>query len=247
MKIAVNIHMIQHDDWVTPGEYLSWARRNRHAVTFTRCWRYEPLPASPDADMLVILGGLQCPATTRDECAYFDSEAEKACIRQFIEAGRMVIGVCLGAQLVGEALGAAYLHSPEREVGPVRARLTRAGRDDPLFSDFPDTFDAGEWHNDMPGLTEDSVVIASSDGCPRQIVRYGDCVYGFQTHMEFTRDIIEAGLENVGEIRPGPYVQSRDKLLGYDYTEMNRLLSTFLDRLVEYSTEGSHQRGVWRP
>lgn len=84
-----------------------------------------------------------------------------------------MIGVCLGAQLVGEALGAAYSHSPEREIGPVKAALTEAGRADPFFASFPDVFLAGEWHNDMPGLTEDSVIIAESEGCPRQIVRYG--------------------------------------------------------------------------
>ncbi len=46
----------------------------------------------------------------------------------------------------------------------------------------------------MPGLTDNSVIIAESDGCPRQIVRCGKYVYGFQTHMEFTHEIIAAGL-----------------------------------------------------
>ena len=86
----------------------------------------------------------------------------------------------------------------------------------------------------MPGLTADSVVLAQSDGCPRQIVRYGKYVYGFQTHMEFTHAIIAAGLRDIGEWKAkGKYVQTPEELLAYDYTEMNRLLSSFLDALTE--------------
>ena len=100
---------------------------------------------------------------------------------------------------------------------------------------FPDIFFAGEWHNDMPGLTAEAVILAASEGCPRQIVRYGKYVYGFQTHMEFTREIIAAGLADVGGeiIEEGRFVQKAQELLDYDYTEMNRLLSTFLDALTE--------------
>jgi GMP synthase (glutamine-hydrolysing) len=230
----MRIHFIQQDPWVAPGEYLAWAIRNHWDVSVTSCWLHEDLPQEADAEALIVLGGYQCPATTKEECDYFDSAAEQALIRKYVEAGKAVIGVCLGAQLVGEALGAPYEHSPEKEIGPVKARLTAEGRADPFLKRFPDVFDAGEWHNDMPGLTPDAVILAESDGCPRQIVRYGKYVYGFQTHMEFTHDLIAAGLEDCGgEIKAeGPYVQHAKELLAYDYTEMNRLLSTFLDALL---------------
>ncbi len=231
----MKVHFIQQDPWVEPGEYLSWAVRNRYACTFTRCWLHEELPQQADADLLIVLGGYQCPATTKEECDYFDSAAEQRLIRNYVHAGKAVVGVCLGAQLVGEALGAAYEHSPEREIGPVKARLTAAGKADPFLRHFTDVFDAGEWHNDMPGLTADAVILAESDGCPRQIVRYGKYVYVFQTHMEFTHDIIAAGLEDVGgDLKTkGPYIQTEEELLAYDYTAMNRMLSTFLDALAD--------------
>lgn len=231
----MKVHFIQHNDWVGPGEYRAWAQRHGWEVSVTRCWAYEPVPTDVEADFLVVLGGWQSPATTKAQSDYFDAEAEKALIRAFVQQGRMVVGVCLGAQLVGEALGAAYAHSPEREVGPVPARLTAEGRADPLFAAFPNTFLAGAWHNDMPGLTEYSAVIAESDGCPRQIVRYGPLVYGFQTHMELTHEIVAAGVLDSEESlkRGGKYVQTAEELLAFDYTEMNALLSAFLDALAE--------------
>ena len=230
----MKVHFIQQDPWVTPGEYLCWAERNGWDVTCTRCWQREAVPEAAEADLLVVLGGHQNPATTREACDYFDAAAERALIQKYVGAGRMVVGVCLGAQLVGEALGAPYAHSPEPEIGPVRARLTEAGRADPFLGAFPDAFDAGEWHNDMPGLTPDAAILAESDGCPRQIVRYGRYVYGFQTHMEFTREIIAAGIEDVGGTirRRGRFIQTAEALLAYDYTGMNRLLSAFLDAMA---------------
>lgn len=90
----------------------------------------------------------------------------------------------------------------------------------------------------MPGLTPDSTILAESEGCPRQIVRYGKGIYGFQTHMEFTRKIIEKGIEDTGEelershTPENRFVQSAEELLAFDYTEMNALLSDFLDALA---------------
>ena len=102
----MRVHIIQQDEWVTPGEYLAWAQRRGWDVSWTRCWLYESIPEQPEADMLVILGGRQSPDTTKAECDYFDSPAEQRLIREYIAAGKPVVGACLGAQLIGDAVGA---------------------------------------------------------------------------------------------------------------------------------------------
>lgn len=88
----------------------------------------------------------------------------------------------------------------------------------------------------MPGLTDHATVLATSAGCPRQIVAYSRYVYAFQCHMEFTPDCIEALIEHsekeLAALTDRPFVQQPDKLRANDYTEMNAKLMTFLDRLA---------------
>ncbi len=231
----MKIRFIQHNDWIGPGEYLAWAERHNFETAFTRCWRNEKVPTEPDSDLLVILGGWERPSTTKEESGYYDAKAERELIRKYVETGKMTVGVCLGAQLIGEALGAPFSESPEREVGYVTARLTDAGKADTLFSAFPSSFPAGEWHDDMPGVTADSAVIAESDGCPRQIVRYAPLVYGFQAHMEFNPEIVAEGLIKDSERvkKGGRFVRTPEEMLSLDWSEMNGLLSSFLDALVK--------------
>lgn len=227
---------LQHASWVLPGEYLAWAERNGYQVSYIKVCDYNELPTSVDADMLIVLGGPQNPGTSKEECDFFDAEKEKDFINLYASRGRIVVGSCLGAQLLGEALGATYHHSPYPEVGHVRGSLTEEGRRDPFLAEFPDNFDLGEWHNDMPGLTHNSQVLAYSDGCPHQIVKYGKFLYGFQTHMELNKECVEIMLtanKDDTVVLYGPYVCSKEEILSYDYSEMNRLLSSFLDKIVE--------------
>lgn len=230
------ILFLQHSRWVKPGEYGLWAERNGYSFSIIKLFEYEEIPTSVDADMLIILGGPQNPASTKEEYGFFDVEKEKNIINLYASRGRIVLGTCLGAQIIGEAMGATYHHSPYQEVGHVRGNLTEEGRRDPFLADFPDSFDMGEWHNDMPGLTHKSEVLAYSDGCPHQIVRYGKYLYGFQTHMELNHELVEGLVESSVDdptVYTGPYICSNEDILSYDFSEMNRLLSSFLDKIAE--------------
>ncbi|MBO4286346.1 MAG: glutamine amidotransferase [Bacilli bacterium] len=234
-KKTFKIHFLEHASWVEPGVYLSWAKKHGYDCSFTRVWNYEKIPSNVDADMLIVLGGPQNPGTTQEECDFYDVDAEKRFIQLYASFGKIVVGSCLGAQLLGEAMGATFFHSPYPEVGHIRGSLTPEGRRDPLLKEFPDNFDMGEWHNDMPGLTHNAEVLAYTDGCPHQIVKYGKYLYGFQTHMEMNLDFVKNALNaHDSTIKfEGPYIQSEEELLNYDYSEMNRLLESFLDNIVE--------------
>ena len=91
----------------------------------SRVYLRESLPASvEEIDLLVVMGGPQSPASTKKDCPYFDAAAEQALIRSAVAAGKAVVGVCLGAQLIGEALGAKYSKSPCTEIGMFQIALT---------------------------------------------------------------------------------------------------------------------------
>jgi GMP synthase (glutamine-hydrolysing) len=115
-------------------------------------------------------------------------------------------------------------------------RLTTGGAADPRLAAFGPVLDVGHWHRDMPGLTAGAKVLASSAGCSRQIIQYGEFVYGFQCHPEFTRESVAAMIENsAGELaasRGRPYVQDAAGMLGHEYEPMNAALFCFLDRLA---------------
>ena len=233
----MRIHIVMHESFESPAAILTWAETNAHEVTFTRLFLKDPLPEQDAAfDFLVVMGGPQSPATTLEECAHFDARREIDFIKLAIAQNKIVLGVCLGAQLIGEALGASFEHSPNREIGVFELTLTEFGKKDPIFSTFPDRFLVGHWHGDMPGLTEDCEVLAVSAGCPRQIVRYTPRVYGFQCHFEFTAEAVEGMIENCADELESyhdlPYIQSALSLRSNRYDEMNHHLFRFLDKLA---------------
>lgn len=230
----MKLHIVIHESFESPAAIAVWAENKNHEVKYTRLFLDEKLPEDADAfDFLVVMGGPQSPETTLEECPHFDVEKEISLIKKAVEGGKAVFGVCLGAQLISEALGAKFDHSPHREIGVFELNLTDAGKSDPAFSEFPSKFSVGHWHGDMPGLTEDCEILAFSKGCPRQIIKYLPKVYGFQCHFEFTPEAIDGMIENCSHeletYKLLPYVQDALTLKNNSYTEMNGYLNKFLD------------------
>jgi GMP synthase (glutamine-hydrolysing) len=233
----MNVHFVIHESFEAPGAFESWTGSRGHKTSYSRVYENAPLPTNLNAiDLLVVMGGPQSPATTKAECPHFDSKAEQTLMNECIAAGKAVIGVCLGAQLLGEALGAAHCRSPEKEIGKFPITLTKAGETHPLFAHFGDTLDVGHWHSDMPGLTGDAKVLAYSEGCPRQIVEYGNRVFGFQCHMELTAEVVDlliaSSTDELATLETHRFVQQPDALRANDYEAMNQALFQFLDKLL---------------
>ena len=169
--------------------------------------------AKPEVDRyngLVVLGG---PMNV-DDCERHPHLAlEVELIRQAIEQGLPVLGICLGAQLVAKALGAPVSANGAKEIGWHEVSPTPAAKDDPLFRDFGEGERIFQWHSDTFELPAGAVSLAASRTCPRQAFRYGANVYGFQFHLEVDEFLIERWLtvpehcaeltEGGGKIDPG--------------------------------------------
>lgn len=234
----MNIHFIQHEIFEAPGAYLNWAISRKHNVSFSKVFENMVLPNEIDTiDLLIVMGGPQSPSTTKEECPYFDAQAEINLIKKAIQAGKAIVGACLGAQLIGEALGAAYEHSPEKEIGVLPIALTQDGLNDDKINHFGNLVNVGHWHSDMPGLTANCKILATSNGCPRQIIAYSNIVYGFQCHPEFTPEVVElliAEDENfLLNNTVHKFVQKPNEIRYFDYNDMNERLYIFLDKLAD--------------
>ena len=236
----MKVHFVLHETFEVPGAYLKWAQERGHQVTTTKVYESEVLPESVDEiDFLIVMGGPQSPDEDREAFPYYDPQAEIQLIQKAIKSDRYIVGVCLGAQLLSVAYGAEYEHSPEREIGVFPITLTEAGLKDEHVKVFGPTLITGHWHGDMPGLSEDAVVLATSQGCPRQIIRFSPKHYAFQAHLEFDpeavdlliaadgEDVLEEQSQNLN------FVQQPDVIRNYDYREMNAKLYAFLDSLTK--------------
>lgn len=230
----MRVHVVQHESFESPAAIERWFLKHNYEVSYTHVYNYETFPVDISGiDFLIIMGGPQSPQSTKEEFPYFDGPAEKQFVKQIIDAGKKVVGICLGAQIIGEALGAAVEHSPNREIGAFEIIKTAAGKLDEVCAVLPDQFVVGHWHGDMPGLTPESEVLAVSDGCPRQIVRFAPKVYGFQCHLEFTPEAIAGMIENCSDelvkYEGFPYVWTGEQLSNYNYSAMNEVLFRMLD------------------
>ena len=236
----MKVHFVLHETFEVPGAYLKWAQERGHQVTTTKVYENETLPESvDDIGFLIVMGGPQSPDEDRKAFPYYDPQAEIQLIQKAIKADRYIVGVCLGAQLLSVAYGVEYEHSPEREIGVFPITLTEAGLKDEHVKVLGPTLITGHWHGDMPGLSEDAVVLATSQGCPRQIIRFSSKHYAFQAHLEFDSEavdlLIAADGEDVLEEQSQnlDFVQQPDVIRNYDYREMNAKLYAFLDSLTK--------------
>ena len=138
---------------------------------------------------------------------------------------------------MGEAFGGKTEKSPFREIGNFPIELTKDGLEDDNIKHFGKQAIVGHWHSDMPGLTDTAKVLATSKGCPRQIIKYSEKHYGFQCHLEFTKALTELLIYSDKTLEQDsqtlPFVQSSQTIRNNSYDEMNNLLYKFLDKLTK--------------
>ena len=230
----MHIHCLQHVPFEGPAAIAVWAANAGHSFSATPLYEQADLPRQDDFDWLVVMGG---PMGVYDESAFPWLATEKVFLREAIAAGKTVIGVCLGAQLLADALGGRVYRGREKEIGWFSIELTETARASHLFGFLPSRFEVFHWHGDTFEIPQGAVRLARSEGCDNQAFLYEERVLGLQFHLESTPQSVGAIVANCAdELVGGPYIQSAEQMLdgGSDYFQRNnQALFGILKRLSD--------------
>jgi len=201
----MKLHGLLHVPFEGLGIIKDWAHTRSAELSCTRLFADEDLPAVGAFDGLIVMGG---PMGIYDHDEYPWLIAEKQLIKAAIDAGKTVLGICLGAQLIADVLGARVYPGPQKEIGwfPIQR-----APDAPEL--LPEVLTAFHWHGDTFDLPAEALLLASSEACKNQGFIYNDRVVGLQFHMETTPESMEALIENGrGELLDAPCIQTAEKM-----------------------------------
>lgn len=204
------VHCLQHVPFEGLGMIRTWLSDRGYQLTRTRLYENESPPDADHFDWLIVLGG---PMGVHDEDRYPWLRGEKELIGAALAADKGVIGICLGAQLVAECLGAPVT-TGETEIGWLPLKASPEGMKHPLGR-MLDGATVLHWHSDTFAIPEGAVPLACSEACPNQGYVYGDKVLGLQFHLEVTReDAQRMCRESHPGTVPSPWVQPPEDILG---------------------------------
>jgi GMP synthase-like glutamine amidotransferase len=228
----LRIHYFQHVLHEGLGSIEEWVSLSGHSLSSTKFFESAALPEMSDLDWLIIMGG---PMSVNDEEQFPWLTSEKQFIKKAVEAGKIVLGICLGSQLVSSALGAKVYHNKEKEIGWFDVELTNAAQTGRLFNEMGSRIRVFHWHGDTFDLPEDAIHLAYSKACTNQAYLYKDRVLALQFHLEPTWNLLLGMIESGrNELTPGKYVQSEDELLRHrQLLESNKeIMFALLNRLA---------------
>jgi GMP synthase-like glutamine amidotransferase len=152
--------------------------------TLVHPYRGQRLPPAEAFDLLLV-GGTPISAYAAKEYPFL--LAEHRALQGAVAAGKTCLGICCGAQLLAQTLGAEVRRCERMEIGGYQVRLTGAGGEDALLRGFPARFPVFHWHGDTFSLPAGADLLVEGDDCRNQMFRWGS-VFGVQFHLEVTAD-----------------------------------------------------------
>ena len=227
----MRIHYLQHVPFEGLGSMTSYFLDRGHLLSSTHFYLGNPLPSVTEFDWLIVMGG---PMGVYDELQYPWLTEEKTFIRRSIDAGKFVLGICLGAQLIANSLGARVFKNPYREIGwfPIERKLNTT---DSILADvFPEELEVFHWYGDTYELPKGARLLASSEACRKQGFVIDSRVIGLQFHLETSSESAAALIQNCGsELDGSQYVQSAAEMLSDEsrFLKINGIMHTLLDKL----------------
>ena len=238
MKSHLRVHYFQHIAGEGFGSCYDYLKAHQAKITATEFFalpvdlplELEALPDIDEVDLLIIMGGTM---SVNDEANYPWLKLEKRWLRRYLSAGKPAIGLCLGGQLIANALGASVSRNQYQELGWMD--VGRVSHVPENYFQIPEKINIMQWHSETFEIPRGGVRLAQNNVCQNQMYQIGRNVLGFQFHPEMTPHALQLLIENEEDsaVFNGEYVQpiaELKKTIKSKFEQGNQLLN----RAIEY-------------
>ncbi len=228
----MRVHYLQHVPFEGPGSIEPSLTGEGHLLSSTHLYKDPVFPEIDAFDFLIVMGG---PMGIFEVKNYPWLTGEKSFIGEAIESGKTVLGICLGAQLIADVLGAKVYKNSYKEIGWFDIKVTPETDATVLAGTIPSPLKVFHWHGDTFDLPEGAVNIASSEACPNQGFILENRILALQFHLETTRESASALIENSRhELNNGKFIQPEEEMLAEParFDRINQVMKNVLQTLT---------------
>ena len=227
----MRVHYLKHVPFEGLGSMESMFIAQGCNLTRTCMYEDQSLPSIHDIDALVVMGG---PMGVGDDDEYPWLTLEKEFIESVIKREIPVLGVCLGAQLIANVLGAKVSKNANEEIGWFPVARTK-GLIDERVENLPISFDALHWHGDTFDIPEGASNFMTSEACTNQGFVYGDLTLALQFHLEMLPSLVQGIYQECGKPeKTGKYIHSLEEMLAPadKFQQAQKTLEGFLEAFI---------------
>lgn len=231
----MNIHYLQHVPFEGLGSIEHWLREAGHTSSCTHLYSNDPFPDLEMIDLLLILGG---PMNIYEMDQYPWLDKEKVFIKKVIDNNKPVLGICLGAQLIADVLGAKVTSGKYREIGWFPVKIDNLVSNSTIRKIFPDQLEVFHWHTDTFDIPPSADLLYSSSACKNQAFLYRNKVLGLQFHFETTLESAQnLVLHCSDELVKGKYIQTPHEMMESvsRFNRINKVMGETLNFLTGFS------------
>jgi GMP synthase-like glutamine amidotransferase len=231
----MHVHYLKHVPFEGLGSMENMFVQRGCKLSRTCMYEDQSFPSIHDMDALIVMGG---PMGVADDHQYPWLTLEKEFIESVIKRDISVLGICLGAQLIANVLGAAVVKNTHEEIGwfPVnRVDGQQGGLMDSRLEALPVSFDALHWHSDTFDIPDGASNFISSAACTNQGFTYGDATLALQCHLEMLPSTVQAIYQECGSAdKTGTYITSLSDMLAPadKFQHASKILENILEAFI---------------